>query len=248
MAAGKIVDAQAPEASGRQTTSGDSRRRRARARRPGGDGRWVREVKGILALALAGFGLVALYAFDPTRHPLDQSSPVGPVGLWLGWAAFWAFGYAGYVFPLLLIVYGAGAFVRAPLARGWPGLAGLALLLISVTSILARRSDTLAEIRIHNGGMLGWAVGEALATTVGSVGSWIILLAILPVAALFITQASLGGVSRLLRARLAAWRARRDAAPGTGARSAADTMRPAPPERPEKPFTPPPLIVKEPPK
>ena len=248
MAAGKIVDAQAPEASGRQTTSGDSRRRRARARRPGGDGRWVREVKGILALALAGFGLVALYAFDPTRHPLDQSSPVGPVGLWLGWAAFWAFGYAGYVFPLLLILYGAGAFVRAPLARGWPGLAGLALLLISVTGILARRSDTLAEIRIHKGGMLGWAVGEALATTVGSVGSWIILLAILPVAALFITQASLGGVSRLLRARLAAWRARRDAAPGTGARSAADTMRPAPPERPEKPFTPPPLIVKEPPK
>jgi len=31
MAAGKIVDAQAPEASGRQMTSGDSRRRRARA-------------------------------------------------------------------------------------------------------------------------------------------------------------------------------------------------------------------------
>ena len=104
-------------------------------------------------------------------------------------AAFWAFGYAGYVFPLLLIVYGAGAFVRAPLARGWPGLAGLALLLVSVTGILARRSDTLAEIRVHKGGMLGWAVGEALGTTVGSVGSWIILLAILPVAALFITQA-----------------------------------------------------------
>ena len=55
--------------------------------------------------------------------------------------------------------------------------------------------------------MLGWAVGQALGTTVGGVGSWIILLAILPVAALFITQASLGGVSRLLRARLAAWRA-----------------------------------------
>ena len=87
MAAGKIVDAQVPEATGRQTASGDSRRRRARARRPGGDGRWVREVKGILALALAGFGLVALYAFDPTRHPLDQSSPVGPVGLWLGGTA-----------------------------------------------------------------------------------------------------------------------------------------------------------------
>ncbi|HEY5724776.1 MAG TPA: DNA translocase FtsK 4TM domain-containing protein [Methylomirabilota bacterium] len=247
MAAGKIVGAGAGEATGR-SASPEARRRRARARRPGGDGRWVREIKGILALALAGFGLVALYAFDPTRHPLDQSSPVGPVGLWLGWAAFWAFGYAGYVFPLLLILYGAGAFVRAPLARGWPGLAGLALLLVSLTGILARRSDTLAELRVHKGGMLGWAVGEALGTTVGSVGSWIILLAILPVAALFITQASLGGVFRLLRARFGAWWSRRDAEPGIGNWSALEAIRPSPLEKSEKAFTPPPLIVKEPPK
>jgi len=247
MAAGKIVDAGAGGTTGRPAA--EARRRRARARRPGGDGRWVREVKGILALALAGFGLVALYAFDPTRHPLDQSSPVGPVGLWLGWAAFWAFGYAGYVFPLLLILYGAGAFVRAPLARGWPGLAGLALLLVSVTGILARNSDTLTEIRVHKGGMLGWAVSQALGTTVGGVGSWIILLAILPVAALFITQASLGGVSRLARARLGAWRARSTAGStnrfdhGQHAVGHVDDKN-----KPEKAFAPPPLIVKEPPK
>ena len=48
-------------------------------------GRWVREVKGILALALSGFGFVALYAYDPTLHLFDQTSPVGPVGVWLGW-------------------------------------------------------------------------------------------------------------------------------------------------------------------
>ncbi len=252
MAAGKIVDAGAGGTSGRPAA--EARRRRARARRPGGDGRWVREVKGILALALAGFGLVALYAFDPTRHPLDQSSPVGPVGLWLGWAAFWAFGSAGYVFPLLLIRYGAGAFVRAPLARGWPGRAGLALLLVSVTGILARNSDTLAEIRVHKGGMLGWAVSQALSTTVGGVGSWIILLAILPVAALFITQASLGGVSRLARARLAAWRAPSTTGSpnrldhGQHAEGHVDDKNQKPPATPEKAFTPPPLIVKEPPK
>src|SRR5215468_10137174 len=163
MAAGRIVDASATEteAPGRTASRGgrgaagdEARRRQVKERRKAkGDGRWVREVKGILALALAGFALVALYAFDPMRHPLDQSSPGGPVGLWLGWAAFWAFGYAGYVFPLLLILYGAGAFVRAPLARGWPGVAGLVLLLVSVTGMLARASDTLTELRIHKGGM-----------------------------------------------------------------------------------------------
>ena len=44
-----------------------------------------RVAMGILALALSGFGFVALYAYDPTLHLLDQSSPVGPVGVWLGW-------------------------------------------------------------------------------------------------------------------------------------------------------------------
>ena len=244
MAAGKIVDASA-------SVSSEARRRHAKERRKAkADGRWVREVKGILALALAGFALVALYAFDPMRHPLDQSSPVGPVGLWLGWAAFWAFGYAGYVFPLLLILYGAGAFVHAPLARGWPGMAGLVLLLVSATGMLARASDTLAELRIHKGGMLGWAVNQALSFSTGSVGTWIILLAILPVAALFITQASLGKAGRALRERWTAWRA------GTGSTNrldhgqhakghvdSKDEIDVAPVERA---FTPPPLIVKEP--
>ncbi|HEU5193060.1 MAG TPA: DNA translocase FtsK 4TM domain-containing protein [Methylomirabilota bacterium] len=256
MAAGKIVDASAtdreapgrtPSAGRRDAAAGEARRRHAKERRKAkGDGRWVREVKGILALALAGFALVALYAFDPMRHPLDQSSPGGPVGLWLGWAAFWAFGYAGYVFPLLLILYGAGAFVRAPLARGWPGLAGLVLLLVSVTGMLARASDTLTELRIHKGGMLGWAVNQALSFSVGTVGTWIILLAILPVAALFITQASLRRAGLALRERWTAWRSK-DPLPQTGrgqgeAEFEGRDLEPVP----ERAFTPPPLIVKEP--
>ena len=262
MAAGKIVDARVDEApvrvggASRGGATGEPRRRHAKPRRPGGDGRWVREVKGILALALAGFAVVALYAFDPTRHPLDQASPAGPVGLWLGWAAFWAFGYAGYVFPLLLVLYGAGAFVRAPLARGWPGLAGLVLLLISVTGMLARASDTLSELRIHKGGMLGWVVNQALAASVGTVGTWIILLAILPVAALFITQASLGKAGVAFRERLAAWRGGSGSAdgsrnrldPGQHADRHVDSKNEIDAHAPERPFTPPPLIVKEPPK
>ena len=252
MAAGKIVDAGVEAAPARSTPTAEARRRHARSRRPGGDGRWVREVKGILALALAGFALVALYAFDPNRHPLDQSSPVGPVGLWLGWAAFWAFGYAGYVFPLLLILYGAGAFVRAPLARGWPGLAGLILLLVSVTGMLARASDTLAELRIHKGGMLGWLVNEALSVSIGAVGTWIILLAILPVAALFITQASLRTLGAAIQARWNAWRGGSSVGSPNrldhGQQRHVDSKDEIDAHAAERAFTPPPLIVKEPPK
>ena len=246
---GRIVDPRAEDATERPATAQDARRRRAARQAARQHGRWVREVKGILALALAGFALVALYAFDPARHPLDQSSPVGPVGLWLGSMSFRAFGYAGYLFPLLLACYGAGAFIRSRMARGWPGAVGLVLLLVSMAGILARASDTLTELRIHKGGLLGWAVTEALLRSMGTVGTWIILLAIIPVGALFVTRASLGLASRGAGARLAGfWGRRTDAAapphpilsPGGGE----GRDRPGESER----VAPPPFVVKEPPR
>ncbi|HEY4909326.1 MAG TPA: DNA translocase FtsK 4TM domain-containing protein, partial [Methylomirabilota bacterium] len=208
-------------------------------------GRWVREVKGILALALSGFGFVALYAFDPTLHLIDQSSPVGPVGVWLGWVFFWAFGYAGYLFPLLLAGYGASAFIHSRMVTGWPAVAGLGLLLISVTGILTRMSDTLAVQRIHKGGVLGWGVSEALRASMGSVGTWIILLAIIPVAVLFITRVSLHVMSRAAGQWLSAlgFLGGKEAA---GPKAAAPRLDPA--IAPDEAAEPPRLVVKEPPK
>jgi DNA segregation ATPase FtsK/SpoIIIE, S-DNA-T family len=209
-------------------------------------GRWVREVKGILALALSGFGFVALYAFDPTLHLLDQSSPVGPVGVWLGWVFFWAFGYGGYLFPLLLAGYGASAFIRSRMVTGWPAAAGLGLLLISVTGILTRLSDTLSEQRIHKGGVLGWAVSDALRLSVGTVGAWIVLVALIPVAVLFITRVSLRSMSRAAGERLSVLRFFGGGKKPSGASRSAATARLDPAVEPEGPSEPPRLVVKEP--
>ncbi|HWN55639.1 MAG TPA: DNA translocase FtsK 4TM domain-containing protein, partial [Methylomirabilota bacterium] len=213
-----------------------------RARRE--QGRWVREVKGILALALAGFSGVALFAYEPTLHLLDQSSPVGPVGVWLGWIFFWAFGYAGFLFPLLLAGYGASAFIRSRMVTGWPAGLGLALLLISATGILTRMSDTLSEERIHKGGVLGWAVTEALRASVGTVGAWIILLVLIPMAVLFITRISLHVMSSALGGWLRALMF-------GGAKAASPAGRPVPGRidpavEPDEPAEPPRLVVKEP--
>ncbi len=248
--AARIVDPGVEKAAERPGTASEARRRRAARKAAREHGRWVREVKGILALALAGFAVVALYAFDPGRHLLDQSSPVGPVGLWLGWAGFTAFGYAGYLLPLVLGCYGAGAFVRARPARGWPAVVGLALLLVSLTGILARLSDTLAEFRIHKGGLLGWAVAEGLLGSVGAVGTWILLLACIPLGALFVTQASLGLASRGAGARLLGlWRRKETVATAATAEGLAeaqvlegDAFR----RGEARPAAPPPLVVKEP--
>jgi S-DNA-T family DNA segregation ATPase FtsK/SpoIIIE len=214
-------------------------------------GRWVREAKGILALALAGFGFVALYAYDPTLHPLDQSSPVGPVGGWLGWGSFHAFGYAGYLFPVLLTLYGVSAFVRPRMAHGWQAGVGLAILLVSATGILARASDTLTEFRVHKGGVVGWAVSEALRLSIGTVGTWIVLLALIPLGVLFVTRIPYSVLSRGLRARFGRLRQ----PDGRKVRSQGSTPAGAPAIAAAPPALaaveaelPPRLVVKEPPK
>src|SRR6185369_11971084 len=229
-------------------------RRRLPRKARGEPGRWVREAKGILALALAGFGFVALYAYDPTLHPLDQVSPVGPVGGWLGWGSFQAFGYAGYLFPLLLTLYGVSAFVRPRMAHGWQAAVGLAILLVSATGILARASDTLTEFRLHKGGVVGWAVSESLRLSIGTVGTWIILLALIPLGVLFVTRIPYSVLSRGLRARFG--RLRRAEAParkgrgGAGASAAASAAAAPLPAAlaPLEPAAAPKLVVKEPPK
>ena len=217
----------------------------------GEPGRWVREAKGILALALAGFGFVALYAYDPTLHPLDQSSPVGPVGGWLGWGSFHLFGYAGYLFPVLFTLYGVSAFVRPRMAHGWQAGAGLAILLVSATGILARASDTLAEFRVHKGGVVGWAVSEALRLSIGTVGTWIILLALIPLGVLFVTRIPYSVLSRGLRARFGRLR-RAEAKKGRSqspASPGAPVIAAAPAGLPSiEADVPPRLVVKEPPK
>jgi S-DNA-T family DNA segregation ATPase FtsK/SpoIIIE len=238
--AGKSGDqAVALERRGRVSRGGRSRRA-ARLER-----RWLHEVQGLCALALSGLTLVALWAFDPTRQPGAQTSPVGPVGLWLAWGLFTAVGHAGFLVPLLLALYGAGAFMRRRLARGWPGLVGLGLLLLSATGMLAQASVAAVEPHVEMGGLLGWAVIEALGLAVGSVGTWIILVVCIPVGILFVTRASLGVASQGLGQRLArGWPGRR----GTGVAEPRPPASAAVPALPidTEPAMPPPLVVKEP--
>ena len=208
-------------------------------------GRWQREVKGILALALTGFGLLALLTFDPRLHPADQGSPVGPVGAWLGWALFWAFGYAGYLFPLILAFYGASVFIRPQRAAGYPVVVGLALLLIGATGLLARASESFLASGLPNGGMLGWGLVELLRAAVGEIGTLLVLLTTVPLGLLFLTQASYAALFRRVTHRAARLFRGRPGATATRVqleppRSAARAV----PE-PEGAPAPPPVVVME---
>jgi DNA segregation ATPase FtsK/SpoIIIE, S-DNA-T family len=160
-----------------------------------------------VALALAAFGTIALAVFDPRVDPLDQTTPVGPLGIWTGWMLFRAFGYGGYLFPLLLALYGASGFARRPpVAHGPSALAGLAMILVVATGLFALAGDTPGQIRPSRGGILGWAIAGALKASVGAWGAWLALGAAAPIALLLVTHVSYVAVSLAARKRMAAMR------------------------------------------
>jgi S-DNA-T family DNA segregation ATPase FtsK/SpoIIIE len=164
-------------------------------------GRWQHEVKGVVSLALAGFSAFALSTFDPRLGIREQASPVGPLGVWLGWAVFWAFGYAGYFFPLVLAFWGVGQFFRQRLGVRWPPVTGAVCVFVSLTGLLARGSETLKGV--PKGGTFGWGVLQLLRLTVGEAGALLVLLALVPIGLLFLTQVSFSALLGALRGWLA---------------------------------------------
>jgi len=193
--------------------STDSKPRRRRKR---GSDRWLGEVKGIVALLAAGFALVALATFEPTLTPAEQQNPTGPVGVWLGWATFQSFGYAGFLLPLLLGAWGASAFLRPIVVRGWVPLAGLAALLMSAAGLLTQA--TRVPSGAIGGGLVGYATTAVLHAGFGDVGTWLALIAAVPIGVLCVTRVSYAAVARLTTVRLAKlWRRRAVSAPAARA-------------------------------
>jgi DNA segregation ATPase FtsK/SpoIIIE, S-DNA-T family len=199
--------------------AGGKVRRPAKKREPR---RWLREAQAILLLVLAGFGAVAVW--NHTRG-VDPQGPVGHLGAWLGWALFVAFGYGGFLFPLILTVVGVNVFVRPIAARGWVPFAGLGVLLLSATGLLAQTAATLAppapDERVVAGGLVGWGLVEAFQLALGGVGTWLVLFAGLPIGILFLTQVSYGALGRVTLRHLVRLRRQRNA------KSARTSPRPA---------------------
>ena len=180
---------------------------RPRRRRKRGSDRWVSEVKGIVALLAAGFALIALVTFDPALTPAEQQGLTGPVGVWLGWATFQSFGYSGFLLPLLLGAWGASAFLRPIVVRGWVPFVGLAALLVSAAGLLTQA--TRVRSGAIGGGLVGYAATGALHAGFGDVGTWLVLIAAIPIGVLCVTRVSYAAVVRVTTSRLAKLRKRR---------------------------------------
>ena len=184
-----------------------------------------REAVGILMQALWVLLLLALVSYTCKDIPWEHSpsnSPtlnyIGPVGAWTAWALFKIFGLVGFLFPLMLAMWGVIMLLQSG-ERVWPRvlwmlgiLAGLSVLVDIQTGFW---NDLLTERLNLNGmpgGYIGLFLGRMLLTNfLGVVGAAIISAGVIVGGVFFVSQTHPAEMWSLLADAWAKWRERREA-------------------------------------
>ncbi len=160
-----------------------------------------REALGILMQGVWVLLLLALVSYD-SRDTADWASGsaatvnyIGPVGAWAAWGVFNVFGLAGFLFPLLLAVWGLLLIFQSG-ERSWPRvlwmlgiLAGVCVLMDLQQAFWQRFAAERFNLNNMPGGFTGLFLGRMLLTRfLGPVGAAIISLAAVIGGLFFVSQ------------------------------------------------------------
>jgi DNA segregation ATPase FtsK/SpoIIIE-like protein len=174
--------------------------------------RWASEALGIFLLLAGILTALALFSYDShdpnlfsltTGDPAAPSNWIGRFGASLASALYALLGLAAWGVPVALLAWGWQRFWQRPVENPGSKAAGLALLFLSVPSLLSllfgRRS--LFGSEMETGGVVGRALGAAAKGRLGATGALLLLLALALLAVPLATQVSLAEVFLGLRDR-----------------------------------------------
>lgn len=200
-----------------------------------------REAIGILMQALWVLLLLALVSYTWTDIPWEHSpsnSPtanyIGPVGAWTAWGIFKVFGLAGFLFPVMLAVWGLLMLMQSG-ERVWPRVLWMLGILLGISVLVDLQAafwDGLSAERLNlnlmPGGLAGYFLGRMLLTNfLGVVGAAIISTGVIIGGVFFVSQThpaelwgALVGLWTRGRERREAWAAGRRTAQEQAAREA----------------------------
>jgi S-DNA-T family DNA segregation ATPase FtsK/SpoIIIE len=180
------------------------------------------EVVGVAFFGLALLWVISLASYSASDPALFFTSPAvahpenfgGRFGAFIAELSFQLLGYAAYLLPLALVVVGWHYFwvraLNAPLTK----LIGGGLLFLCVSGLFGLAFDRLriGGRTVAAGGLLGRFVADRLSDQFARTGALIIVLTLVCLAALMVTQLSLGTVAAVIGAQLRALVAARVAA------------------------------------
>jgi DNA segregation ATPase FtsK/SpoIIIE, S-DNA-T family len=163
----------------------------------------LNELIGFLCITLAVLMGLALISYSPRDAAFNVSGPatedhptrnwIGPVGAYTSDLFFQVFGFAAFLLPVAMGMLGWRWIKSREIESPWATLAGCALLLMSLPSLLSLIHFPEVRGALPAGGLLGTVVSHGLQSGFNFWGAVLVAAAILIVALFLTTSFSFSG-------------------------------------------------------
>jgi DNA segregation ATPase FtsK/SpoIIIE, S-DNA-T family len=163
----------------------------------------LNELIGFLCITIAILMALSLLSYSPKDNSLNVSAPpppdhparnwIGPVGAYLADALFSVFGFAAFLLPAAAIVLGWRWFRSRAIDSPVATLVGLALLLLSLPTLLSLWGVWSIRGAIPAGGFVGEMISGGLRTGFNLWGANLVAIAFLVTALFMTTRFSFSG-------------------------------------------------------
>ena len=181
----------------------------------GREGTRLKEIGGVISIALAVFIFLCLFSYDPHDPSLTHyvagkvriANYGGLVGSYLSDALLGLFGITAYLFPAVLVLFSFRLFLGGQFGVPISSIAGFVGLLFSTASLLAARQDALSRFGIDGlnlGGLFGKVSLEILYSGLNQIGTDIVLVVILIISVMVTLNVSLVAMFRKIAILLSA--------------------------------------------
>jgi len=171
--------------------------------------RRLNELVGFIGIALAILMALSLLSYSPNDASLDVAAPlsaaspahnwIGPVGAHLSDLLFQLVGYAAFLFPLALALFGLEWFRGQATASPVLKSIGYLLLLIFIPAELGLMHVPALRGALPAGGLLGMLLAEGLRTALNPVGAHMVALTCIFVALFLATPFSFSSTVEYLK-------------------------------------------------
>jgi len=166
----------------------------------------VREIKGVLYLALAVFILLCLFSYSPadpsfTRFVVDGKSThnlTGKFGSYVADSMIRMLGFAVFLLPAALLVCAFQYFLRPAfkiVASRFAGFIFFTISLAGLSGALLKNGVTFYGAKLKAGGLIGSGIDWFLLSYFNAAGTYIILLVMLIISLYFIVDYSIVSVT-----------------------------------------------------
>ncbi len=171
--------------------------------------RRLNELVGFIGITLAVLMALSLLSYSPNDASLDVAAPltvggpahnwIGPVGAHLSDLLFELVGYAAFLFPLAIALFGLGWFrgraTASPIAKS----IGYVLLLLFIPAELSLLHAPEVRSSLPSGGLVGMLMSDGLRAAFNSVGAHLLSIASIFVALFLCTTFSFTSAADFLK-------------------------------------------------